>query len=561
MKKIFNRRLLVLFMLVTAMASCSKTNKQGLSVPKEAAYVVHINGKTLSEKLPWEEIRESPAWSSLSGDTAMPAFAKRLMENPENSGIDHKNDISFFMVTDSVGAYTGVTGVIRDVAKFEMLAAELLNGGSSSEKDGIKYISAFPRCLGWNKDKFILINDSGAFGKWQVSSDDNLPAAKRDIGAACRGLFALKEGNSLGSDEKFSELVTDRADVHIWINGEMAMRNDAQLNMLSMFNPGKLYEGNINTLSLSFEEGKIHVHGKWYNNKDLAAILKKYEGGAVSKELVERLPAKDLPAVIAMNYKPEGIKEILKLTGMDGLINLAIMQMGFSIDDFTSANKGNMLLALTDLSVKADSVTYDVAGQRHSFSKVDAKPSFIFSAEIKDKEAFAKLMKAGKKAFEEEMQPGDSNGRAPSLAYSTDGKYFVLGNDKGMTDDFLAGKNVNKTIAEQLGNAPITGFANFQLIFKGINPEVFKDSTAKVIYDLSVKMWDKAQLRGGNMKDGALVQDIDIFLLDTKTNSLRQLNTYFGKIVQLQRERREKREVAIEEDMVSPPAVKLTPNK
>lgn len=39
-------------------ASCSKTNKEGRYIPEQAIFALHLNGESLSSKLPWDEIKK-----------------------------------------------------------------------------------------------------------------------------------------------------------------------------------------------------------------------------------------------------------------------------------------------------------------------------------------------------------------------------------------------------------------------------------------------------------------------------------------------------------------------
>src|SRR5215213_8535393 len=86
-------------------ASCSKTNTQGKLIPKNAAIVLKMDGKSLSDKLPWDEIKQNPLFQQASSDTSMPAFIKTILDNPENAGIDPKTDFMFFAIKDSLGGY------------------------------------------------------------------------------------------------------------------------------------------------------------------------------------------------------------------------------------------------------------------------------------------------------------------------------------------------------------------------------------------------------------------------------------------------------------------------
>jgi hypothetical protein len=46
----------------------------------------------------------------------------------------------------------------------------------------------------------------------------------------------------------------------------------------------------------------------------------------------------------------------------------------------------------------------------------------------------------------------------------------------------------------------------------------------------SAKMWKDIVFTGGEFKDNAVQQDVEINLIDQNTNSLQQLNSYFEKL-------------------------------
>ena len=51
-------RLSVAVILMAMLASCHKKNSQGRYVPKDAAVTVVVDGKSLSSKLSWDEIKQ-----------------------------------------------------------------------------------------------------------------------------------------------------------------------------------------------------------------------------------------------------------------------------------------------------------------------------------------------------------------------------------------------------------------------------------------------------------------------------------------------------------------------
>jgi Domain of unknown function (DUF4836) len=516
--------------LLIILASCSKTNKQGTSVPQNAFAVMHINGESLSAKLPWDELKKNEAFREMYADSTLPPYIKNVLDNPDNAGIDIKKDMVIFMATDSSGGYAVVEGTVKDAAKFNTFNILASNGGNPVTKDGINYIIKYPTCAGWNKDKFIYVTDLPSMKRKSLfSTGENDYLKNRDIAATCAAVFALKEDNSLGKNEKFTDLVSDKADLHIWINSNQIMEMNGSMGVLGMTKAGDMAKDIVSAISVNFDNGQIKMDAKSYFGKDLTALYKKYEGNSINTDMAKRFAGKNVAGMLALNFKPGFIKELIGLTGMDGLINMLIGKYGFTIEDFVRANKGDIFIGIDDFKMKTDTVRYG-KGPQDFYANSNAEPNFLFAASINDKAAFTSLIKAGQKQF-----GGDLDSPSDKMFFNSNDKFFVLGNNKAFVDGYLTTNNNDFSFLSKMSGKPIGGYANFQAIMKAVEKDVEKDTTAKKVFDLSQKMWQDAYLSGGNFDDGAVAQHIEINLMDKATNSLKQLNDYAGKLAALRK--------------------------
>jgi Domain of unknown function (DUF4836) len=541
---------------VLILASCSKKNKEGRYIPKDAAVAVHVNGASLSSKLPWEEVKQNVLFQEMYKDSSTATFIKQALENPDNSGIDTKNSLVFFAQKDSLGGLIAFTGTIKDAEKFKLFTLDITKGGVESEQDGVNYISKAPVCVGWNKEKFLYIVNTPelnmqAYVRRYTDTIGEAPRA-RDLGATCKTLFNLSAGNSLGEDEKFTHLVKKTGDIHFWMNSEELNKDNAAMPALAMVNMSKLYKGNITTAAINFENGKILMDVKTYASKEITELYKKYGGKNIDEDMIKRLPSKDVAAVFAMSFKPEGIKEFLKVLGLDAIANLGLTTTaGFSLDDFIKANKGDLVIAISDFKKsRPDTLTVDSAGNRtFEVNVFKQTPDFLFATSIADKEAFNLLIKAGEKL-------GKNMSAGIPVAYNSNGKYFAIGTSKEKTDQYITGNSSNNfDFLSKISGNPFGGYINFQYILKSLESNFTgTDSTSKIIYDASLKMWDNVYLKGGNYDDGGITQTIEVNLIDKNTNSLKQLNQYLGLLVQIrEKKKREQSLVEIEEVTAYPP--------
>ena len=539
---------------VILFSSCGKTNKQGRYIPANAGVVLMLDGESLNAKLPWDEVKQNEIFKKMMADTSMPAFAKMIMENPENSGVNIKSDLILFMVKDTSGGYAAIMGNLKDASKFKdnlsgYQKLSTTNEMQETSKDGYTFFANDRSSVGYNKDKFIItmntpqLNSMDKMNPMNMPGDTSFPMPPevkytRDMNAITAMILNLKEDNSLGKNERFGNMMKGKGDVHFWFNAEQFNPAAGLGAMAAMANLGKLTEGAVFTGTANFDKGKITVDAKSYGGKEMTDIYRKYSGESFDKSMVKNIPSQNLAGILAISFKPEGLREFLKLLGVDGLFNMGTAQMGFNLDDVIKGNKGDFLIAVTDIK---DDTVKGKDGQ------------FIFASSIGDKASFNKLMDAGKKV-ESSMRIRDS---IPlKYAYNTNDKYFAFSNNKTTTDTYLsASANTSFPFMDKISGGPIGGFVNFQYILNALKPKANADSIDLATYEASVKIWDNMYISGGNFKDGGITQHWEINMMDKNTNSLKQLNNYSSIVGAIDEKRKEKNmDKWMSEDVRSPMA-------
>lgn len=535
-------KLIAIAAIMLSFASCKNSNKEGRNIPATASFAVHINSKSLSEKLPWSEIKSNPLFENVYSDSNVSAAVKKILDNPDNSGIDTKSDLIFFIQRDAEGGYGSLLGSIKDEAAFKTISSEIVKEGTASEKNGISMLSNGRECLGWNKERFVLVSDMEGLAKMdQLSrrmmqdSIDIRSGKSRDLVTTCQSVFSLEESKSLGKNEKFGKLVNEKGDIHFWINTEEISKNTASASMLAMVNLDKLYKGNYATGTINFDNGKINVSMKNYLSDEMSKLYEKYGGGKVDEEMLKRIPGKEVMGVMALNFKPEGLKEFLKILNVDGMANIQLKRLGFTVDDFVKANKGDIVVGFSDVSRGIDT-TEGMGMPKTNFN-------FVFGASIGDKAAFDKLVAAGKR-----LSGGmeDAGGKAP-FAYSMNGTYFAISNTQQNADAYINGKGADFDFISKITGEPMSGYLNIQSLMKAFGDKPSSDSLDKIIYDASLKTWDNILFKGGDYKDGAAQSNFEINLMDKNTNSLKQLNQYLIVISKVMKDKEKKRK----EDMMA----------
>ena len=555
----FRTRLIAAIAVIIFFASCSKTNKQGRMVPKEAGFVMHINGKSLSGKVNMEELKQMDFYKQLNeemmADSNQSELMKRLNTYNTNSGIDSLSDFIFFVDNSNPAAsHLVLEAGLKDAKAFESFLKNVYPEGSIS-KDGDVQVMGIKNkvVITWNNEKIIAgfrgpANRFGDNYPEVVTTEDvnNIP----ELASSCKKMYALKEDSSMAKDEKFTDLVNTDGDLHAWINTEKLMGNLPQMGMLSMMKMDKFLTGNISTLTLNFENGKIAIKSKGYAGKELSDVLKKYSGGSINTDMLKNIPSQDVVGVLALHFKPEGLKELVKLSGMDGFADILLAQQGISLDDFFKANKGDVMFAVSDLTMKKDSVHFPgVNGKTESFATETPDAKFIFSAAINNKDAFNKLINYAKK------ESGDGMG-LDKISYNTNKEYFAIGNSPDYVSKFLAGGKADLPFLSKISGNPVGGYVDLQKVMKVFATESNKDSISKKIMDESLKTWESVTLTGGDYSGGGLNQLLEVNMVDKGTNSLKQLFKYGLTMASLEKEREKSYNTPIVDEVKVKPEVK-----
>ena len=526
-------------------ASCNKPNTQGKYIPREAAFVVQINGKNLSTKLPWNDVKQNPLFKDAELDNSIPTAMKQALNNPDSSGIDVNADLVFFALKDSMGGYIAFEGSVKNEKLFNTFNTQLNDSTKQVTKDGVTFITKKSFCAGYTKDKFVYIFDAPQMQNASEKKQDTsrLSVGKfRDVTSTCQEIFKLDEDISLARNERFSKMLKENGDIHFWINGESLMTGVSGNPMMAMIDVGKFYKGSIITSTINFENGKILMDVKGFVEDDFAKIYKKYSGGKVSDDMLKRLPGKDIAAVLALNFNPEVIREFLKMMSMDGVVNMGLAKVGFTLDDFIKANKGDILIGASDLKFKKDSSKNNNGKKDETSANIKPDFKYVFASSIANKDAFNKLINAGKKLGAEKL----SDSSKAQFAYKSDGTYFTFSNTQDNADKFIAGTNSNIDFVNKINGQPFGAYINIHSFLTAFfNPDNIKDSSDKALYDASIKLWDNVYIKGGAINsDDAITQTVEINMVDKTTSSLKQLNTYAVQLAEIYKIKRAKNKMS-----------------
>ncbi len=233
--KSFSRLVLVFFATAFILSSCSKKNELGKMVPKNAMFVMHLDIKSLRSKLSWDDIKQSSWYQKASDDSTMNAWRKKLLENPENSGIDLNSSAIFFVAKDpgSDGEMI-LEGYVKSASDFEQFNKHL-DSTATEKKDGDLSVITFNNegTVTWNDKHFVYAFDADkAKSKLPsmngMNTQSNMSALvdkSTALAAYSKKLFTLTSDSSLEKNDRFASLLKENGDIHAWINTEQIVNN------------------------------------------------------------------------------------------------------------------------------------------------------------------------------------------------------------------------------------------------------------------------------------------------------------------------------------------------
>jgi hypothetical protein len=549
--------LLAAVAFASVMISSCNQGTTGLPIPKDATVVVHINAASLTKKLTWKEIQETD-WFKEMYKEENDSLHKKILDDPKNSGIDINSDFAFFMKSQGKGGYVVFEGNLSDADAFEKTLKQLHKEAEVKKDGDMNYAQTGGNDLiSWNKSKFIFMADASMDNE-RYSYDSSQPASTSfgpdSLKKFTHELLALKSSNSIDKDDHFKTLIKEDGDIHFWMNVERyyaTMGKSMRDNPLSavMGTMNKFMKGNVATGTLRFDDGKITVKTRQYSGEETAKIMNKYTFKPVTEDLVNRIPSQNVIGAVVANYPPEAMKEFLKSSGMDGLVNMYLGKINYSLDELIQATKGQMVLAFSDFSRTA--APYTVPGTDYSYNSTKTDFQAMLAVSVNNKESFTKLLDIAKGQVKDSAQ---LNKLMSMVNYDVNNEWFVISNKPEAVHSFMTGGNYKQPFAAKISGHPFGMYLDIQKLMKGFESEA---ASMKGMFDASMKMWEDVVVTGGDYKDGVSTGEFTINMVDKKTNSLKQLNRYGQEMYAAQKKQREEmmNKYRMQDDSVVAPQV------
>jgi hypothetical protein len=561
------RTILTLAVVSASLFSCSNKDKSTyeLMIPDDASLVLHVSGSSLNSKIGWDEISKTSWFQDMASHTE-DSTARNLLNNPESSGLNTKGEFYMFDRKQGTGGYAIVAGAVTDKSAFEKFCLGLHKDQKLEvKKEGsFSYITSDQGAIVWNSSHFAFAHNSenigpsrGFMGR-KGFRPEGLGERKQFLPDSLK-FFAMqaltpKNSHNLQGDTRFAALVKDGKDIHLWMNGQGIA---SSLSSMSPVQLSDLVEGNVSTISFNFDNGKITAHITQYYGDKMKKVLSKHTVEPLTADLINRIPATNVFGVIAWNYAPEDLREILSLSDAGQAADVALSATGFNIDDFIKANKGKVLISVSEASPAATTrpaTTGKGKGAMPPSPVMKNMPNILFATAVADKASFENMITAiwdGVKKFGGGMgAQGDLSKSKLPFDYKLDNNWFAASNSPGMVDQFLAGGNSKFPFADRFAGHTFGMYIDLQKLMLAIPRKGGSvDSTTGSGMAEALKTWQDIFAVGGDYKDGVSQYDYELNMVDKNTNSLKQLNQYFENLHKLKKSRPklELKEVTLEE--------------
>ena len=517
--------LLLVSVALTSIVSCSSSDKSGIAIPKDASFALHVNVKSLTSKVSWQEIQQNE-WFKEAYANETDSFARKTLQDPASSGIDVQGDLGVFVKKQNQGGYMAVEGGIKDAAAFETFASSANKGGKVVKTGDVSVLNTGLKSLvAWTSNRFVFISDvpmpslSNRFNSANPDGNEPFSFKTDSLQKFAVELFDLPSKNNLMSDDRFVSVMKEPGDIHYWVNAEQYYNSLG--GMMSLLKMNVLFEGNAYGAALNFDNGKITFKTKAFVNKELKALMEKNAGGKVSADMINRIPSKNVLAVFAFKYQPQGFIDLLKLMGVDGMVNGFLGSEGYSTAEFAKATKGDVLLAVSDFKVKGKTTPTTNPDGSPAIEQDFLPVNILFATSVNEKPSFDKLFSILQKKSQE-LQPISNN-----VHFQLNNDWFAAGNSPEQVNAFLSGGNNNFSFTNRIAGKSFGGYIDLQGIIKTVAPAA-TDSSGKATLDLSLNMWQDVFMFSDGQKNDAFVGEMEINLVDKNTNSLKQLNKYLN---------------------------------
>lgn len=536
------RNCVLLVVIITFFSACSKIPDHARYIPKDAVMVTGINLKSFGKKIAWNVITGSKLYKEMHARIPE-KNAKEALSGIEKSGIDFANTI--YVYTKSDNRYSGgqkVVGLVplSDAGDWEAYVRKTFPDAAISQHGDRREAGLGQGMyVGWDKHLMIIIN---AFSQ---SADDLSPGLAQAkpmdaaaISAEIDAAFKTTAENAITSNKYFSKLEKEGNDISFFVNYEqlMGQMSGSIAEATSMSLSGDLWKDAAFIAGVNFVKGKITADMHYYLSENMKEIGTELGSANADKDMIDRLPTRNMDMMVAVHLSPKGIKELLEKLNLLGLVNMGLAAQGMSADGVLEAFTGDMAFMMNDFSLVSEDVVDTFMSQPvlHQAQKPNLTMTYVIK--LNKKENFMKIVKLAEemglqKSGDGYIIPIDGKN---SVHIMIGDQYVVASNKSENTKGFLDGKFKSEkkpeAVSATVAGHPWAFYFDVRQFFKEIDPAITTSVKDSLMIIESKKLLKDVSLTGGSFRDNAFEYKLDINFLNTEENSILSLMDYSMKM-------------------------------
>lgn len=487
------------------LTSCFKSgNPVFKMIPENALAVITVHPGQLLEKGKMQDIL------FLKNEAAENEFTKKLLENPETSGIDLE-DYSAFFVLNSGGQYGCLAMPMGSKSEFVTFLSDLENESGETLESGLSgpYVTkAGPNML-------ILYNNSVIM---VFTSLDEWP--DKELSEVAKSVINLEKEEGLLTDKDFNNFLGKQKDINAWFSTN---------NLGGMSGIGGMSEGldvlggiknNYGHAFADFQKGYMSLKTNLRFNASWKETIDKYnfmDENAI-KELLHYIPSEDLVFIGNTNIDPEKVFGLLKFINKDFKQSLDQMteQMGVNEEELKDIFEGEVAFSFNAKK------TADIDTENINLSGL---PGAVYAARIKNESSFERLIeKAGEMngITEKEGYYSISNGIPVYMVRVK--KDMVVSNNEEFIKEIVENGKISKNVT----TAPYSDIlvSNPVCFFLNLNRDSYSDEIKEMLDEnLGDNYKKNAEKFGKQLKSLTFSANLEewefrVDLVDTEENSL-----------------------------------------
>ena len=515
-----------LFLIVLFVTSCSKkVPEQTKYIPKDASAVFSINPKQMADKLNNNHVNiDSIMKAATAGDTTM----RWTMEDIKNSGIDMDADVYLFVqqagsIMSGQSSVIGFVGALHSTSDFEAFLKRKMPSVQFQKANNYSYANLKEGFVaGWN-DNVALI------AKATSMNMQNGQMSSADFGASQKALttyFTQKEDASIASVDAFKDAAKEKADMHLFTSSNAAL---ASIPMLGMSKASDLLKDLYSASTINFEDGKVVIESKAYTNDMLADTLKKYAGAKVDMDMLDKYPGA-VNGFAVFSFNPKLLTAIMNIAGVTATANQGLQQLGFTVDDVTSAFKGDFAVIFSNFGMEEKTIP---GSPGNTFKQPTAK--LLINAAIGNKAAYDKIVTALAAKDIMVQQNGQyvlkdmAEGTANGFVMNADGKNLLVASDASLLQQYKAGTGkvtLPQGIEDKAKGNAVAFYADIASMLNAIPP----DTTDQAMINGAKQTFKDAIITSENISGNTIKGHLEVRMVNDKENSLAALTRYFGTV-------------------------------